>query len=159
MRVGSPSTARDDTSTTRPNPAAFIAGRHACSSTTAAERCRLTSAFRSSSLTSGSRAGRIVPALWISVVTWCAFAISRAACSVAFVSVRSTAMCFTCLLGPGFRSSEMTSWLVFEQLLHNRQPDPRATTRYEDGHKKSWIEGRAASAFRMSTRLSLIFNP
>jgi len=108
VRVGSPSTARDDTSTTRPNSAAFIAGRQACSRITAAEICRLTSAFRSSTLTSGSRAGRIVPALWISVVTWCFFAISAAAQAVAAGSVRSTARCLTPFSGLGFRSSEIT---------------------------------------------------
>ena len=69
VRVARPSAARDESSTMRPKRAARIAGSTACTSWIAATKCSSTSASRSASCTSATSAGRITPALWISVVT------------------------------------------------------------------------------------------
>ena len=80
----------------RPKPAAFIAGTQACASCTAQPRWRSTSASRSSSFTSASSAGRITPALWITVSGAKRCATSSAACAVAARSIRSTSIECSC---------------------------------------------------------------
>src|SRR6266850_3601718 len=89
-----------------------MVGSAACNRMIAADKCTFTSALKSGSLRSGSRAGRITPALWITIVTAWSRVISAAARLVASASARSTCTCFSfaCARPEGCTSSDTTSW-------------------------------------------------
>src|SRR6267142_1596892 len=89
-----------------------MVGSAACNRMIAADKCTFTSALKSGSLRSGSRAGRITPALWITIVTAWSRVISAAARLVASASARSTCTClsFACASPEGCTSRDTTSW-------------------------------------------------
>lgn len=112
----------------------------------------------------------MTPALWMTVLTLCCPQISSAALRVASASVRSTLTCFT-FRSLGWRSRLTTSSPRASRRCTIARPIPalppvtiavmnsgKGVLKYssDPNQRNSWMEGNAASQFRMSTRFSLM---